>query len=189
MTFSCLAKRKSPKRKPPRYRALCAYPVLPAWPRRLWNSHDAPKGAHVLKQSSPTSPRPSELLGAIQGPQLRKAAGPLVRLWRPTSNLSQRSIYTLAKGFSCSLLNMWFHPRLIVVSLTHACGGISATNRIAHGWGSRPGYSRPADAGLLSCSAIGKQGSTPTLSTFDSGSKTCPHRRDAVVANRDCYRI
>ena len=63
---------KSPKRRPPRCRALCAFPALPARPRRLWNSHDAPKGAHVLKQSSPTSPRSSELLGAILGPQLRK---------------------------------------------------------------------------------------------------------------------
>src|SRR6185369_13281912 len=72
--FSCSAKRKVPKRRPPRCRALSAYPVLPARPRRLWKSHDAPKGAHVLKQSSPTSPRSSELLGATQGPQIREAA-------------------------------------------------------------------------------------------------------------------
>ena len=72
---SCSAKRKVPKRRPPRCRARCAYPVLPAWSRRLWNS--ARRNASVsagLKQSSPTSPRPSELLGATQGPQLRSSS-------------------------------------------------------------------------------------------------------------------
>ena len=74
-----------------------------------------------LEQSSPTPPRPSELLGATQGPQILTAQ---------SSARALRASYDFGRGISCSPVNMRFHVGLMMISLTHACGGISATNRI-----------------------------------------------------------
>ena len=38
--------------------------------------------------------------------------------------------YDFGRGISCSPVNIRFHVGLMMISFTHACGGISATNRI-----------------------------------------------------------
>ncbi len=64
VTFSCVAKKKSPKRRrPPRYAAgVAGCPALLGWPG---GKHKL--GATPLKQCSPTAPGRPPLLGAARG--------------------------------------------------------------------------------------------------------------------------
>ena len=79
VTFSCSAKRKVTKEKAaPVSRAMrvpCAACLTSAAVELAQSEPQAPRTE--LRQSSPTPPRPSELLGATQGPQLRNAVAAL----------------------------------------------------------------------------------------------------------------
>ena len=66
VTFFCFAKKKVTKEKATPIRHLFEVPCVARQLRRLRNSHDPLRG-HVLKQSSPTTPELSPLLGGGKG--------------------------------------------------------------------------------------------------------------------------
>ncbi len=66
-SFFCFAKRKKPKKRRPRCAAPSGFPCVARLVRRLRNSR------YALRQSSPTTPDQSPLLGGAQGMEKRKA--------------------------------------------------------------------------------------------------------------------